>query len=353
MDADTAALLTQLRAQSAVVPWDSRTARTPRSTTSARRRSGSICGIADARCRTSPTRDTSTGRWTWSGVSTITSFPSTWLFSSSPATRRAGFRAPRSRRASCSPARPATHGSRVARSRGGTDPRAGGRRRPGPRGADDRDRAVHGPRSHRPLAGGAGRGRPGRSRANWKSPNTSMGPRVLGEGEFAKQSATLDAVRRPAEGLKTALSVAISNPDPRFRHLLEDLDTASWRLGRPGPKPDDTRLEAARDLTQAVTPSTPARRRIAPQPILGSPPSTPARYFEYRRTTRIRRGLQPGAVGSLGLRRRRAGGDRRCAHGLPAGRHTRREFQGKASARQPTDGMDEGTVEEAGSHEGR
>ena len=41
-----------------------------------------------------------------------------------------------------------------------------------------------------------------------------------------------------------------------------------------------------------------------------------------------------------------------AAHGLPARRDARRELQGKASARKPPDGMDEGSVEEAGSDGG-
>ena len=91
----------------------------------------------------------------------------------------------------------------------------------------------------------------GRQLADVQVPEHLYGPKVLGEAEFAKQSATMDALRRSAEGLKTALSVAISDPDPRFRHLMEDLDAARRRLEGPGGERVDAGLEVARDLTQA------------------------------------------------------------------------------------------------------
>ena len=78
-----------------------------------------------------------------------------------------------------------------------------------------------------------------------------MGPGVLGEAEFAKQSATLDALRRSADELKHALSVAIDKRDPRIRHLMEDLDAARRRLEGPGGERVDEGLKVARDLTQA------------------------------------------------------------------------------------------------------
>lgn len=82
-------------------------------------------------------------------------------------------------------------------------------------------------------------------------PEHLYGPGVLGEAEFAKQSATLDALRRSANELMAALSVAVSDPDPHVRHLMEDLDVARRRLEGPGGERVDAGLEVARDLTRA------------------------------------------------------------------------------------------------------
>ena len=91
----------------------------------------------------------------------------------------------------------------------------------------------------------------GRQLAELQVPEHLDGPGVLGEPEFAKQSATMDALRRSADELKHALSVAIEKRDPHLRHLMEDLDAARRRLEGPEGERVDKGLEVARDLTQA------------------------------------------------------------------------------------------------------
>ena len=76
----------------------------------------------------------------------------------------------------------------------------------------------------------------------------------------------------------------------------------------------------------------------------------PHRAADIRR--RFATEFRPAPWDTLGLRRRRAGRARRRSHGLPARRDARRDLQGTASARKPADGMDEGTIEEAGSDVG-
>lgn len=91
----------------------------------------------------------------------------------------------------------------------------------------------------------------GRQLAELQVPEHLYGPGVHGEAGFAKQSATLDALRQSADELKHALSVAIDKRDPHVRHLMEDLHTARRRLEGPGGERVDKGLEVARDLTQA------------------------------------------------------------------------------------------------------
>jgi len=92
----------------------------------------------------------------------------------------------------------------------------------------------------------------GRHLAELQVPEHLHGPAVLGEAEFAKQSATMDALRRSADDLNAALTEAIAQRDPRVRHLMEDLDAARRRLEHSGPGLVGTGLEVARDLTGAL-----------------------------------------------------------------------------------------------------
>ncbi len=101
----------------------------------------------------------------------------------------------------------------------------------------------------------------GRQLAELQVPEHLYGRGVLGEAEFAKQSATLDALRRSAE-LKHALSVAIDKRDPHVRHLMEDLDAARTRMEGPGGERVDEGLEVARELTQAF-PAGAGRQTVA------------------------------------------------------------------------------------------
>ena len=86
--------------------------------------------------------------------------------------------------------------------------------------------------------------------------------------------------------------------------------------------------------------------------VIGDPLSQlvpPHLAAEIRR--RFSRGVPPCPVGPLGPPCGRAGGARRGDDGLSARRDTRWELQGTASARKPTDGLDEGAIEEARSDE--
>ena len=88
------------------------------------------------------------------------------------------------------------------------------------------------------------------------APEHLSGPQALDEQEYGKQEATLEALKRRADILKSALTAAIANPDARIRPLLDDLVTAQTRLERAGPLCIGANLEAAKELTSSVL-STP------------------------------------------------------------------------------------------------
>ena len=92
----------------------------------------------------------------------------------------------------------------------------------------------------------------GRQLAELQVPEHLYGRAVLGEAEFAKQSATLEALRQSADKLNAALAGAVENPGPRAQHLREDLATAESRLEGSGPMWLGTGLEVAKKLTQAI-----------------------------------------------------------------------------------------------------
>ena len=89
-----------------------------------------------------------------------------------------------------------------------------------------------------------------------RAPEHLLGPRVLGDAEYAKQDAALQAVERAVDKLKASLSDCIAEPDGRVRGLLEDLDRARSRLEHSGSRWMGTGLEVAKDLTQAIATRT-------------------------------------------------------------------------------------------------
>ncbi|MDE2784288.1 MAG: putative DNA binding domain-containing protein [Gemmatimonadota bacterium] len=108
----------------------------------------------------------------------------------------------------------------------------------------------------------------GRQLAELQVPEHLYGRAVLDEAEFAKQSATLEALRQSADKLKAALAAAVENPAPRAQHLLKDLATAESRLEGSGPMWLGTGLEVAKKLTQAIVAA------VGPEPELSADAGT-------------------------------------------------------------------------------
>ena len=89
-----------------------------------------------------------------------------------------------------------------------------------------------------------------------RAPEHLYGPSVLGDTEFAKQDAALQAIERAVEELKASLSGWIAEPDRLVRSLLEDLGRARSRLEHAGPRWMGIGLEVAQELTQAIVTRT-------------------------------------------------------------------------------------------------